>query len=482
MKKSIKHQLLLWLLVPLLTLATLSTVVTYSWGLNLARNIYDKQLLNSADSVAARLKMQDGKVSIDLPPAARSILRHNYHDEFYFQVLSPDGKQIAGDKILPLPPETLSSDEPSFRTIEMNGRELRLVCLLVPAPQSMYEHVIIQAAETRTNRKALAGQVTMILLLAQIVSIVGGVVAIWIGVGRGLLPLLKVEQTVAARSPGDLTALEVDEPAEIGSLIKAINRLLKALQEDIEAQKRFSSNAAHQLRTPLAILGTYTDLARRLLQEERGNEALEVLTEVDSAINRMTRLVNRLLALARSDPAVAATRPGMILDLNNCASKVCAAHVPDALKKRIDLEFQSTFEPALVYGDPAALDELISNLIENSVLYTQPSGNVMIAVSVRNSKTTLTVTDDGPGIPVSERQHVFERFYRIPGTEQPGTGLGLAIVKEISVAHNAEVHFSTGPGDRGTAVSVTFPQPPQSKMNGLSFERVAAENSSVPAN
>ncbi|MBX9691251.1 MAG: sensor histidine kinase [Cyanobacteria bacterium] len=463
MRKSIKHNLLLWLLIPLLTLAVLSTTATYILGVNLARNIYDKQLLNSADSVAARLRVRGGRISVDLPPAAQSILRHNYHDEFYFQVISPDGVKIAGDQILPSPPAMPGDSEPIFRTVKMKGREVRLVCLSAPTPELAFDHVLIQVAETRNTRMAFAGQVTLYLLLVQLVLIVSGAVAIWIGIRRGLLPLTRVEQTVQARSPGDLTPLNVDEPIEILSLTKAINRLLDALKDDIEAQKRFTSNAAHQLRTPLAIIGTYTDLARKLLQEKRFDEVVDVLAELDSGTKRMSRLVNRLLTLAKSDPTVASSRPGIVLDLNTCASNVCAAHVPDALKKQIELEFQSAYGPALVYGDPAALEELISNLVENSILYTQPNGSVTINLSVSDSKTVLTVSDDGLGIPSQERERVFERFYRVSGTEQHGTGLGLAIVKEIATAHNAVVNIADGPSKRGTTFSIDFPIP---KLNG----------------
>ncbi len=454
MKKSIKRHLLLWLLIPLLSLAVISTIAAYYLGVALARNIYDKQLLNSADSVAARIKVRHDRLTVDLPPAALSILRHNYQDEFYFQVISPDGKTISGDQFLPSPPPTNADSEPSFRSISLKNRELRVVCLSVPTPDLSFDHVVIQAAETRNTRRELANQITMSILFAQLVLIVSGSAAIWIGVGRGLLPLAKVEHAVEARSPGDLSPLQVEEPVEILSLIKALNRLFKQLDNDLELQKRFTSNAAHQLRTPLAVLGTYCDLARKLVKDA---EAQDVLSELEAGINRMSKLVNRLLALARSEPGVASNRSGAVIDLNYLASVVTAAQVPEAIRKKIELEFLSASEPAIVFGDQGALEELMSNLIENSILYGQPSGHVAVKVLVRDGKTALTVEDDGPGILIDERERVFERFYRIPGTEQPGTGLGLAIVKEIVAAHHATINVESGSNDKGTSITISFP-------------------------
>jgi two-component system sensor histidine kinase TctE len=293
-------------------------------------------------------------------------------------------------------------------------------------------------------------------LAAQLILIFCGATAIWIGVGRGLLPLTKVEKTVQARAAGDLSPLAVEEPIEILSLISALNGLFKLLQDDVELQKRFISNAAHQLRTPLAALGTYCALARKLAVD---GELMGVLNDLDAGINRMSKLVNRLLSLARSEPSVATTRNNTLFDMNGCASRMSAAHVPEALRKKVEIEFLSATDPAMVYGDQSALEELISNLIENAVLYGPAGGDVVVKVLTEQGRATVIVEDTGPGIPVAERGRVFERFYRMPGTEQPGTGLGLAIVREIAAAHNAVVDIQDGPSHRGTSIRVEFPEP-----------------------
>lgn len=455
MKGSIRRELLLWLLIPLLTLAVFSTIAANILGINIARDIYDKQLVNSADSVAARLKVRNDKLTVDLPPAAQAILKHNYNDEFYYQVRSPDGKLLSGDTHFPPYELAAPEQEPKFSTIRFDGKQLRVVSLSAPTPELAFDHVIILVAETRNTRTQLAGQITMSILVAQLVVIAFGAAAVWIGVGRGLMPLHKIEKVVEARAPGDLSSLDVQVPTEILSLVTALNRLFKHLQDDVDLQKRFISNAAHQLRTPLAAVGTYCDLARKLAKD---SEMHAVLNDLDAGVTRMSKLVNRLLSLARSEPAVAATRSNVVFDLNECASVMSAAHVPDALRKKIQVEFLSSTQPALVYGDPHAIEELLSNLIENAVTYTESGGNVVVKITDMKGKWNAVIADDGPGIPPVERGRVFERFYRMPGTEAPGTGLGMAIVREIAASHNATVDISEGLSSRGTSVRVEFPQ------------------------
>lgn len=467
--------------MPLLSLALLSTLASYFLGLALARSIYDKQLANSADSVIARIKTNGDKLTVDLPPAALAILKHNYQDDFYFQVISPDGKIISGDKQLPLPPaitenssgpvsasssstltdtntpETLTKveAEPSFRTIEFKGREIRVMALTVPTPDSIYDYVVIQAAETRNTRKELANQISISIFLAQIAIIICGAGAIWLGVGRGLRPLVNVEQAVQARAAGDLSPLNVDEPIEIISLIEALNRLFKQLENDIELQKRFTSNAAHQLRTPLAVVTTYCDLVRKMVKDA---DVQDVLADLEAAINRMSRMVNRLLVLARSEPGANAIKPFTQIELSTIASAVTAAHVPEAIRNKIEFEFLASSEPALVYGDRNGLEELISNLIENSILYSEPGGKVIVKIGVEPDRTVLTIEDNGCGIPSAEREKVFERFYRGAATDKPGTGLGLAIVKEIATTHNATITVASGATGKGTIITISFPK------------------------
>lgn len=452
MNTSIRRQLLVWLLVPMLVLSFLSTCGAYTVGRMVARDIYDKQLIDSADSIMARLKREDGVVSLDLPPEALSILSHNGHDLVKYQVVTRDGKVLLGNGNLPINAVHRIENKPVFETVTVNGAELRMATLPVSAMNPSFPDLLIQLAETRNTRKILINEITLAIVIAQMLLIVGAATTIWFGVKWGLSSLRRIAKAVSSRSPDDLRPLDLNAPEELVSLIYSLNDLMLRLNEELEARRRFTANAAHQLRTPLAVLGTYCDLVRKLSRQPA--EQSDAISQLESAIGRMNHLVERLLTLARSEQA-ASQQSRRVCDLNIIASDAMAGHVPEAIDKHIELEFQCAPEPVLIQGDPSSLEELISNLLENAINYAH-SGNVLVKVSAQNGHALVSVEDDGPGIPLEERARIFERFYRIPGTEQPGTGLGLAIVKEIANKHSAQLFVDSKRQGTGTAVSVRF--------------------------
>jgi two-component system, OmpR family, sensor histidine kinase TctE len=449
---SIRIQLLLSLLVPLCLLWFISALVAFYLAVGFANSAYDHGLANSADSVAARLRSDGERILVDLPPAAQAILRHNDKDKFYFQILRKDGTRISGDSILPLPVSRLDAEQPIFRYAKLDGREIRMARIRVDVPKYPDEIVLVQVAETLNSRRELAHQILLSIVIPQMILIVLGALAVWRGVARGLAPLKRLEQALSVRSQLDLTPVASNNvPSEVRPLVNEINSLLGKLAEDIESQKRFVANAAHQFRTPLAALKTYIYYAKRLPSDKQMNE---ILDKIDSGMERMSHLSNKLLALAKTEPANRADR-NQNVDLNYLVSEVTAALVPEATKKNVQLAFVGSDRPAIVYGDAHNLSELAGNLIENAVFYTDIGGEVAVSVS-NGDEVRLVVHDNGRGIPERERDRVFERFYRLLGTDVPGSGLGLAIVKEIAAAHNAEVSIDTGTSGKGTVVTVVF--------------------------
>ncbi len=438
-------------------------MVAYFLAVGFANENYDRELLNSADSVVARLRSDGKTVWCDLPEAAQEILRHNDRDQFYYQVIRQDGTRISGDSVLPGPFPNLESLEPVFRYTTLNGKDIRVCRIRVDLPD-FPETILVQFAETLNSRHQLAQQILMSIVIPQIVLILLGAFAVSRGVTVGLKPLVRLEQALAARSQADLSPLlEVDTPAEVHPLVRSINDLLERLRNDIETQKRFVANAAHQFRTPLAGLKTYIYYAKKLASEETAVEPdtvkeqmTTILNQIDNGTDRMSHLANRLLALLKAEPAIVSARFEKV-DLNLIASEVTAELVGEAVRKNIDLDFTGCDRPALIEGDTSGLTELVENLIENAILYTQASGRISVSVFANSEKVSLGVEDDGPGIPVEERQKVFERFYRILGSDAPGSGLGLSIVKEIATSHHAEISIHSGPDGKGTVVKVEFP-------------------------
>lgn len=450
---SLRHQLMAWLLLPLCGIWILYACGAYILAEHFANKTFERELLNSADSVIARLRSDPVKIWVDLPPAAQAILRHNNRDKIYYQVTKTDGTRLSGDAILPRPRPPYDSPLPKFRDAKLNGEDIRIVRVRVKISSSDEQIVLVQVAQTLNALREMTHQILLSILIPQIFMIFLGAICVSYGVKRGLFPLLKIENALSARSQFDLTPVPSSgAPSEIRPLIEAINILLDKLREDIEQQQRFVANAAHQFRTPLAGLKTYLYAAKRLPSDTRMTEMLD---KIEAGVNRMTNLSNKLLTLAKADPQVG-DENFQTVDLNFIASEMTADFVSEALPKKMDLLFISSGKPAIIYGELSDLAELTSNLIENAVIYTQEGGHVTVSVS-NGDAVRLTVQDDGPGIPVGEREKVFERFYRVLGTNIPGSGLGLPIVKEIASAHDATVEIKESSFGKGTSVVVTFP-------------------------
>jgi len=428
-----------------------NSVVSYPLSVQLANDAFDRELLNSADSVAARVKVVDGKIAVDLPPAAQAILRYNNKDRFYYQVATEAGRNIAGDDI-PLPAQESKPDQPFFRYDNLKGSPVRILALTVQGPSGISEPILVQVAETLSSRKQLVDQIIATVVLPQIALIALGVLAVWVGVANGLKPLSELRSAISSRNRSDLRAVDGSlAPLEVRPLVAAINELLDRLREDVESQRRFVANAAHQLRTPLAGLKTYVGLAQRLSDDDR---LTVLLAQVNSGVDRMSNLANRLLSLAKAEPRSA--RPVLSsVELNEIASDATGQLVAEAIGKRIELALEPSADACYVQGDAESLRELVQNLVENAVRYTPSGGEVTVAVFTKEIPK-ITVEDSGPGIPKEQRNLVFERFYRGPDCNEPGSGLGLAIVKEIAANHGAVLTISERTDGSGTRVTVEF--------------------------
>jgi two-component system sensor histidine kinase TctE len=222
----------------------------------------------------------------------------------------------------------------------------------------------------------------------------------------------------------------------------------------IERRRRFIADAAHQLRTPIAGLKTQTELA---LRQTPPGEAHATLRQLRSAAEQTTRLVNQLLSLARAEPTVGRAQASDVIDLRQLAREVTTEWVPRAIERNVDLGFDADSQVAEVEGDAFLLREMLNNVLDNAVRYTQSGGQVTVRIARSSGGPMVSIEDNGPGIPDSERAHVFERFYRVLGTGAEGCGLGLAIVREIAQSHGAEVSLTPGAGGTGTIATIIFP-------------------------
>ena len=336
-----------------------------------------------------------------------------------------------------------------FATVEHEGRPWR-----VYATRSGKQ--AIQVAQPTALRTELAARSAARLLLPVVIVLPFLALLGWWIVGRGLAPLAVVAQTLSQRDPTSLRPIAVDKlPIEVQPLVESLNALLQRLDESFDMQRRFAADAAHELRTPLTALTLQIQLAERA---QSVDERVIAFERMEQGIKRATRLVHQLLTMARLDPE-AAQKPAVPTDLGSLATSVVDELRPLAAQKSIVLNVDAR-APAWVLGQEDALRILLTNLIDNAIRYTAPSGRVDLSVQPGDVNVQLIVQDTGPGIPADERERVFDRFYRGRDAAAGGSGLGLAIVRQIATLHAGTVTLSAANPGSGTQVLATFPAVP----------------------
>lgn len=297
--------------------------------------------------------------------------------------------------------------------------------------------------------QALVQQLTTLALVALLV---------WLGLRNCLKPLLRLRDAVLARRPGSLHALEIQAvPVELSPLVDAINEYAMRLEHHTSVQQSFIQNAAHQLRTPLTLLTTQVSYAVRASDAAGRSESLSAIRQT---VQQSVRLVNQLLTLSSAQVHGPGELHGEQGRLDDVVRRVLEDMAGRAQSKRIDLGFEATASDILVRGHAVTLREIVMNLVDNAIRYTPAGGIVTTRIAVGPTAVTLTVEDNGPGIPEDERERVFQRFYRIDDSDSDGCGLGLSIVREFAAALGAQVVLRTPRSGAGLAADVVFAPAP----------------------
>ena len=380
---------------------------------------------------------------------------------------SPDGAMHERELPLPTEDEAPTIGEVRLRDAELRGLEIRMAYIWVRLPLEGAPLALVQVAETREKRSVLATEIIKGVMVPQFVILPLAVLLVWLALARGIKPLNQLEERIRARSPDDLSPLDHKTvPLEVAPLVDSVNDLLTRLNDSLATQKRFLADAAHQLKTPLAGLRMQADLAQR--EGTSTDELKQSLKQIGRSSIRATHTVNQLLALARAE-ASGAQMTQQRCDLARLTMDVVRDSVPRAMDKRIDLGYDGA-EPGApgvwLDGNPTLLKELVRNLVDNAINYTPSSDDRPGVVTVRVLADTfgrvllLQVEDTGPGVPESERELIFQPFYRALGSEADGSGLGLPIVQEIARQHQAEISVEDArPGQTppGARFTVRFP-------------------------
>ena len=470
-QRSLFGEILDWMLAPLLMVWPMSVILTGLVAQGIANRPYDRDLGVFARVLSKQVEVQQGadgapKARLVLTPLASDMLRNDELDTISYQVLGLRGELIAGDRALELPPEeeVLEPGVIRWRDERLHNEDVRVAYLRAEVSNDG-ETVLVQVAETLEKRSRLATEIIKGVILPQFLILPLAVLLIWLALSRGIAPLAELRERIRRRQSHDLSAIDESlAPEEVAPLVRSINELLARLDQSIGPQKQFLADAAHQLKTPLAGLRTQAELAQREIDAGQSDmhSLRRSLGQIARGSQSAAHMVNQLLAMARAEDKEHASQRQRV-NLAKLAAETVRDFVPRALARRIDLGYEgpppgSGGRNATVLGHAVLLRELIRNLGDNALLYTPAGGMVTVRVveDPFGQVVVLQVEDSGPGIPVSEREKVFQPFYRVLGTDTDGSGLGLAIVRQIALEHGAELLLEeTDPRARSTAAEGT---------------------------
>jgi signal transduction histidine kinase len=280
------------------------------------------------------------------------------------------------------------------------------------------------------------------------------ILLLWLSVRAGLKPLTDLSKAIANSEPDSLAPIEVEgSPRELKPIVNALNQLIERMKQSIEAERRFNSNAAHELNTPLAAVQAHLYVARQSKSEAERQQALN---QAQAATERGIRVISQMLILARLGQQDAAS--DMVnLNLYDIVQDVCAEVMPLAMRHVQTLEILTQPGSMAVKGLADLLHQLIGNLVDNAMRYSPPHSQILLELAPAMNGLRLTVSDDGPGIPEEKRAEVFNRFFRLADRSVSGTGLGLSICRKIADMHRAQISLSAGPDGKGLSVHVDFP-------------------------
>jgi len=437
---SVRLRLLASLLAGLaLALLAIAAATAYRADREIAE-VFDASLAQNATLLALRLGDDADEVDLEHAPVL-----HKYAKRLSFQVWKGGTRLLLHSADAPDGP--LSSQAEGFSTVKRDGRRWRVFGLwdakrenLVQGRHALEDrrHVTIDILEAMAAPAALA--LPLVALL------------VWVVVGRAFRPLARVSEEIARRDPAWLEPLAGEAPAEVAPLVARLNALFARVRASLEGERRFTSDAAHELRTPLAALRAQLQVAQGA-PDDAGRE--RALAKALAAGERATHLVEQLLTLARLDQQ-AWKETAAPFDAHRLAAEALAERAGAAAARGVELALEG--ESGLAAKGHAGLAAIaLGNLLDNAIRHS-PSGTAVTASVTREGPSILLrVTDEGPGIPAARREEALARFTRLDPQASEGSGLGLSIVSRVAELHGAPLVLADGPGGRGLAATMRLP-------------------------
>ena len=483
MKKqaSLRRKLLSWLAPLLLLLILVDSSLLSMLAIDKLEEELDADMFSSAKEVSQFLSnFGSAPKDIRLLENASHVFLKDEVDKILYSISDSQGTLLSGSQALlnakQIELDDDDDDENSpqpahyYYNTQFANEDYRVVHAVFNIKNAQgAQTVTIQIAGTQKWRGILTETILIGIVVPQLLLALLSFFIIWFGIKKGLAPLNALQDAVSKRSEHDLSPIELPNiPQEVSLVANSVNQLMTKLQHLISAQNRFVADAAHQLRTPLAGAQAQLELAE---QAEEPSAIKAMLPRAYLSLDKLLHIINQLLVLARSQPEAAASVNMALLDLNVLTKTIALEIAPAALKKHIDLGFEPSLVPALILGNVDRLNDLLNNLMDNAIRYTQTGGKVTVALDVSDKQVKLSVEDNGPGVLDAEKDKIFDRFHRAldidqSAAEQSGSGLGLAIVKEIASLHGASISVADStsddeslldkPSGRGLKVIISF--------------------------
>ncbi|MCM2548780.1 sensor histidine kinase [Burkholderia glumae] len=448
---SLRVRLLIWLALPMTVFIVAAGLITRSNAWRTANLLQDEVLLSAARVMAGNVGWDGNDLSAAVSPSAIEILSTPREDQVFFRVQEIGGPMIAGTSDFP---QVVPEVSPKWYDAVMNGEPVRAVSVIRPMYDAgVTRRVVISVGRTLRQRDALVHALwrPQMFYFSAILTI--AVVLVCVGLTLELRPLARLARRMPERVLTSSVRVKV-EPlrSELRPIVSAFNQCLEIIEKQTAMQRRFIADAAHQLRTPLTLLGTQLQYARRQHDPEQVQDTLKAMARSNRSLVALT---NQLLTLAQAEAADYAQYAGVKVDLRAIATGTIEQLALLAQRRRVELAARLDAPDAFVNGNEQLLAVLVFNLVDNAIRYSPEGGIVTVSLEAAPEAVRLAVADEGAGIAAGLREKVFEPFFR--ASPLPGSGLGLAIVREIARAHRATLRLDDGPGGRGLLVTAAFP-------------------------
>jgi two-component system sensor histidine kinase TctE len=450
---SLKRRLLLTLLLPLcgilLVLGTSGAWLTFL----MVQGASDRVLSGSLQAISETLSMQEGYLTLDLPPSALGMLENSDRDNVYYSIRYR-GNLVTGYPELPAGNPDLPLEDVRFSDSTFHGIPIRVATEAKLVPQLRFP-VIVQVAETTKNRSSMAHRMQISLIAGELFLLVVIASLMFLAVNWGLRPLAVLSKDVEARSNDeelDFAPLPMSSvPLEAAPFVSAFNNLLGHVETSFQTLRRFTSDASHQLRAPLAVVRTHVELLSRQL--DGSAEVRGAITDIHNGVKALQHLIVQLISLAKAERPNGEMDESVEFDLVECAAAAGRTYATQALARKMELSFEASSDIVLVLGNPFFAGEMIANLLDNAIRYGNPGDHIVARVA----PAILEIEDDGPGIAQEDRERVFERFFRLPqNANRDGSGLGLPIVQALGRRMGATVRLETPASGKGLKAVVRF--------------------------